>query len=257
MGRALAGRLVAPVALLAALLATAPARAEQPVPPLTGPVVDLTGTLGPGDVARLETLARQARAENGGAGVQLQLLLLRTLDGEAIEDYSMRVAEAWQIGSHQAGNGVLLTVALDDHQVRIEVGQGLEGDLTDAQSGRIIRDVLAPAFRAGRYGDGLYQASVQILGALGALPEGLTVARKAPRAAHPSSLGVLGLVVFFVVLRILSGFGGRRRRSLWGLPWIVGGGGGWRGGGGFGGGGGGGWSGGGGGFSGGGASGSW
>jgi uncharacterized protein len=99
-----------------------------------------------------------------------------------------------------------------------------------------------------------------VLGALAALPQGVDAPRPRP-VSRFSSLGVMGLVILFVVLRIASGFGPRRRRSLWGLPWIVGSGGGWHRGGGFGGGGwgggGGGWSGGGGGFSGGGASGRW
>jgi len=241
----------------AALIGVAPARAAVPIPPLTGPVVDVAGVLGRDDVARLTQLAEAARAQGGGNGVQLQYLVVPSLEGEPIEDLSMRVAEAWRPGSRRGGNGVLVTVSMADRAARIEVGEGIEGGLTDAQSGRIIRDVLVPAFRAERYGDGLYQVGVQVLGALGALPQGVTPVARARPGTRFSSLGVLAFVIFFVVLRILTGFGGRRRRSLWGVPWIIGGGGGWRGGGGWGGGGGGGWSGGGGGFSGGGASGRW
>jgi uncharacterized protein len=218
-------------------------------------VVDQAGLLGRDEVERLSGLARAARAAQGGQGVQLQYLLVRTLEGEPIEDYSIRVAEAWKLGTRGADNGVLVTVAVEDRQVRIEVGGGLEGGLTDAQSSRIIRGTLAPAFRAGRYGDGLYDAGVQILGALGALPSGVSASRPQRPATHVSSLAVLLLFVGMFVFRVLTGFGPRRRRSLWwgGGPW---GGGGPFGGGGFGGGGGG-WSGGGGGFSGGGASGRW
>jgi uncharacterized protein len=235
---------------LAGALAAAPARAERPIPPLSGPVVDAAGLLDRGEADRLAALARAARAEQGGAGVQLQYLLVPSLDGEAIEDLSMRAAEAWKVGSRGQDNGVLVTVAVEDHAVRIEVGGGLEGGLTDAQASRIIRGTVVPAFRAGRYADGLYDAGVQILGALGALPRGLAPVRRARPAVHVSSLGIVFLVIALVLGRIFSGFGWRRRRSLWG-----GGGGPW--GGGFGGGGGGGWSGGGGGFSGGGASGRW
>lgn len=263
MGRAARG---AALAAGFALLAAAPARALVPVPPLTGPVVDLAGILDRGDEARLDGLARAAREQHGGQGVQLQFLTVPSLDGETIEDFSIRVAEAWKIGSRQADNGVLVTVSRDDRAVRIEVGGGLEGDLTDAQSARIIRDTVVPAFRAGRFGDGLYGAGVQILGALGALPANAAMPRRSPPATHFSSLAIVVFVVIFILIRILAGFGYRRRRSLWGLPWILmggggsrwGGGGGWGGGGSWGGGGGGGgWSGGGGGFSGGGASGRW
>ena len=254
MGRV---RALAVAALLAAFASPAPARPEVPVPPLTGPVVDTARLLRADDVRRLEGLARAARAAGGGAGVQLQYLVVRSLEGEPIEDYSIRVAEAWKIGTRGKDNGVLVTVAVEDRAVRIEVGGGLEGGLTDVQSSRIIRGTIVPAFRAGRYGEGLYDAGVQILGALGALPSGVEPVRRAPPTTRLSSLLVLGLFILVFVVRSLTGFGPRRRRHLWwgGGPWIGGGGGGWGGGGGFGGGGG--WSGGGGGFSGGGASGRW
>jgi uncharacterized protein len=139
------------------------------------------------------------------------------------------------------------------------VGGGLEGGLTDVQSSRIIRGVIAPAFQARRFGDGLYDAGLQILAATGGLPPDVA-RRQAARPSHGArfgGLGFIGLFIAFMVLRgMLFGFSRRRRRGFWGGGPFVGGG--W-GGGGFGGGGfgGGGWSGGGGGFSGGGASGRW
>jgi uncharacterized protein len=244
------------LAVALAVAAAAPARAEVQVPPLTGPVVDTAGLLDGASARRLEQLAAAARQGERGQGVQLQYLVVRSTDGEPIEDFSIRVAEAWKIGTKRKDNGVLVTVAVEDRAVRIEVGGGLEGGLTDLQSSRIIRGTLAPAFRAGRFGDGLYDAGVQILGALGALPSGVEARRPVRPATRLPSLGILGFFVVIFIVRSLMGFGPRRRRSLWsgGGPFI--GGGGW-GGGGWGGGGGGGWSGGGGGFSGGGASGRW
>ncbi|BDG10661.1 TPM domain-containing protein [Anaeromyxobacter paludicola] len=261
-------------ALLAILLAAAPAaRAELAVPPLTGPVVDAAGLLDARGARRLDALCRAAREGEGGQGVQLQYLLVRTLDGEPIESFSMRVAERWKIGTKGRDNGVLVVIAVADRRIRIEVGGGLEGGLTDAQSGRIIRQTIAPAFREGRYAEGLFVAGEQILSALGALPSSLRTAPHEDRPAHELPSGLLGLllgllfsfgapaifillVFLFVVSRIFGGLGPRRRGPWGGGPWI--GGGGWGGGGGFGGGSsGGGWSGGGGGFSGGGASGSW
>ncbi len=250
-------RALAVAALVAVASVSAPARAEAPIPPLSGPVVDQAGLLGRDDVRRLEGLARAARGGEGGTGVQLQYLVVRSLDGEAIEDYSMRVAEAWKVGTRGKDNGVLVTVAVEDRAVRIEVGGGLEGGLTDVQSSRIIRGTIVPAFRENRFGEGLYDAGVQILGALGALPSGVEPVRRAAPRARFSSLAFILLFIVVFLVRSLSGFGPRRRRHLWwgGGPWMGGGWGG--GGGGFGGGGGGGWSGGGGGFSGGGASGRW
>jgi uncharacterized protein len=246
------------VVLAALLVAGAPAAAQVPIPPLTGPVVDTAGALDAGSVRRLEALAQAARGQ-GGQGVQLQYLVVGALEGEPIEDYAIRVAEAWKLGTAAQDNGVLVVVAMAERAVRIEVGNGIEGGLTDVQASRIIRNSIAPAFQARRYGDGLYDAGVQILSALGALPQG--VAAPAPRPAPRVHFGSSAILLFFVLsflLRGLFGMGRRRRRSLWwgGGPFI---GGGWGGGrGGFGGGGGfGGWSGGGGGFSGGGASGRW
>lgn len=250
MGRARA-RLAAVVLLLLPLLA----EASLPVPELTGPVVDQAGLLDAGSRRRIEALARAAHAQQGERGVQLQYLIVRSLDGEAIEDFSMRVAEAWKLGSAAEDDGVLLTVAVEDRAVRIEVGQGIEGGLTDVQSSRIIRNTIAPAFRAGRFGEGLYDAGVEVLSALGALPK--DVARHAARgrpAQRLSGLAIVAFIVLSILLRALfGGLGVRRSRHFggWGGPW----GGGGFGGGGFGGGGG--WGGGGGGFSGGGASGRW
>ena len=92
----------------------------------------------------------------------------------------MRVAEAWKLGTKGKDDGVLVVVAVKDRKVRIEVGGGLEGGLTDAQSGRIIRSAIVPAFREGRYGEGLHAAGQQILGALGALPAGDGAGAAAP-----------------------------------------------------------------------------
>ena len=250
------------IVLLAAAL---PAAAEIPVPRLTGPVVDEAGVLDGSWKSRLSDLARAARAQNGGGGPQLQYLLVKTLDGEPIESYSMRVAEAWKLGTKGKDDGVLVVVAVKDRKVRIEVGGGLEGGLTDAQSGRIIRSAIVPAFREGRYGEGLHAAGQQVLGALGALPQGMAqaprrqVQKEFPVPVVGALLGLLFslgspilflLIVAFVIVRALLGLGRRGPRGPWG-------GGGFGGGGFSGGGGGGGWSGGGGGFSGGGASGSW
>jgi uncharacterized protein len=246
--------------LVAALLLAAPSLGlALGVPALTGPVVDQAGVLSGADLRRLETLARSAREVEGRRGVQLQYLLVRGLDGDSLEDFSIRVAEAWKLGDATRDNGVLIVVAVADRKVRIEVGNGIEGGLTDAQASRIIRGAIAPAFRAGRYGDGLYQAGVESLQALGALPEGVRSRSEARQGRVSSRFGgllMVGLAILFFILRAVFGFGSRR--SFWGGGGWGGGGFGGGGGGGFGGGGGGGsWGGGGGGFSGGGASGSW
>jgi uncharacterized protein len=230
-------------------LSASVARAQslRPVPPLTGPVVDQAGLLDPAGRAPLEALALSARGQDEGRGVQLQFLLVPDLGGEPIESFSIRVAEAWKIGTKGKDNGLLFVVARDEHRARIEVGGGLEGELTDARSGQIIRETIVPAFRAGQYGAGLQAAALQALAAVG-----VTTAERAPPLRR-SSRGLSGpVMLLFILPLLLLSLLGRKRRYGYG-PWI---GGGWSGGSGFGGGGGG-WGGGGGGFSGGGASGSW
>jgi uncharacterized protein len=245
---------------VALALAVLPALAapQAPVPRLTGPVVDEAGLLDARWRERLGTLARSARARDDGTGVQLQYLLVTSLRGETIEDFSIRVAEAWKIGTKGKDNGLLVTVAVEDRAFRIEVGGGLEGEIPDALARRIGDQIMRPAFRAGRFGEGLYDAGAQLLTLAGVAPE--EVARQASgrsrgRTGAPAGVGTIFalFVVLWIVGSVFRGFGPRRRRHLWwgGGPFI---GGGW-GGGGLGGGGG--WSGGGGGFSGGGASGRW
>jgi uncharacterized protein len=248
------------LALVAAALTLLPAVAwpQAPIPPLTGPVVDVAGVLDARSRERLAQLARSARARESGEGVQLQYLVVPSLEGEPIEEFSIRVAEAWRIGTKGKDNGLLVTVAIQDRAFRIEVGGGLEGEVPDVLARRIGDQILRPAFRAGRFGDGLYDAGAQLLVLTGAATDEVAAqARGGPRPAPGFPFGAIFalFVILWIVSNVFRGFGPRRRRHLWwgGGPWIGGGGGG-----GFGGfGGGGGWSGGGGGFSGGGASGRW
>jgi uncharacterized protein len=169
----------ATIMLATALVASRPTgalAAETAVPELTGPVVDLAHLLSPSDAARLTDLARRVRADQQGRGVQMQFLVVPTLAGEAIEELAIRVAERWQIGSRGKDNGLLFVLARDEHKVRIEVGAGLEGDLTDAQSSRIVREVLVPSFRARDFGGGFLRAAARALSEMKLpLPPGVVI----------------------------------------------------------------------------------
>ncbi|HEX7487914.1 MAG TPA: TPM domain-containing protein [Anaeromyxobacteraceae bacterium] len=225
---------------------------------MTGPVVDEAGLLDAAEVRRLEGLSRAAWGQPAEHRAQLQYLILKSLQGEDVEGFAVRAFQTWQLGEKGRDNGVLVVVARDDRKIRIETGYGNEGGLTDAQSGRIIRGTIAPAFQSGRYGQGLFDAGVQILSALGALPQDAGRRLAQPSRRQGAGTGVIvGLLALFLLARmIFSGFGPRRRGGFFGGPF----GGGWGGGGGFGGfggGGGGGWGGGGGRSGGGGASGGW
>jgi uncharacterized protein len=224
-------------------------------------VVDEAGVLDARGRSALDALCRAAWEQPAEKRVQLQYLLVRSLEGDDIESYAVRVFEEWKLGDEDRDNGVLVVVAVEDRRVRIETGYGTEGGLTDAQSGRIIRQVIAPAFRQGAYAEGLYEAGVQILGALGGLPQDVSARRARPGAVPPlGASAIIILMIIAFVTRVLTSFGPRRRFSgrrggwgMWGGP-FGGMGGGF--GGGFGGGGGG-WGGGGGRSGGGGASGGW
>lgn len=138
------------------------ARADVPVPPLTGRVVDLTGTLTPATIADLT--ARLAALEQR-KGSQVAVLLVPTTAPEDIAQYSIRVVDEWQLGRKATDDGVLLLVAKDDRAVRIEVGYGLEGAIPDAVANRIIDEYIRPRFRAGDFAGGL-QAGVDRISAL-------------------------------------------------------------------------------------------
>lgn len=129
------------------------------VPALTRPVTDLTATLPPSETATLETRLLALKTETGA---QIAVLLTPTTEPEAIEQYSMRVVEAWKLGQAKIDNGVLLLIAREDRKMRIEVGYGLEGALNDATARRIIGDVIAPRFKQNDYFGGI-QAGIEAM----------------------------------------------------------------------------------------------
>jgi len=251
--------------LVAAGMATLPAptaRAEFGtefvVPSLGSPVVDEAGLLSPSCRARLEQ-ALQAMRSKGGT--QLAVLTVPSLEGLTIEEASIQVVDQWQLGSASEDNGVLLMIAQKERRIRIEVGQGLEGALTDAHSSRIIHEAITPLFRSGDVDAGVtlgvFKIAQRTNPDLDLRPylEGSLRSPSRSRGRRQSSplsnLILLLLAIPFALMRMgMFGGGrfyGRRRGYLWGSS-------GFGGGGGFSGGG---FSGGGGGFSGGGASGGW
>jgi uncharacterized protein len=239
--------------LLAFTLATiaSPPALAQDFPKFTAPVVDAAGAL-PDDVQQqvdAQLLDYQQRSGN-----QVAVAIVKTTGRRSLED-----AREWGVGEEGKDNGVLLFVAFEDRRLRIEVGRGLEGELTDLESGRIIREHITPRLRAGDVGEAIVIGTQEIRRALGDTQVG---AEPAPLAAPQDqsrrpSLNFL-FPLFFLIPMVLGAAGRRRRRQWgWATPIFLGGGwgGGWGGsggsdGGGFGGGGGGG-------FGGGGASGDW
>lgn len=224
------------------------------VPPLSSPVVDTAGMLTASEKQELEDYLL---ALDHQTGVQIAVLTIPSLQGESLEAFSMKTAETWKLGQQGEDNGALLLVALEERAIRIEAGYGLESTLTDAKSGLIIRQVLAPLFRAERYGQGIIEAVRNMAGIATGNEEILS--EKVRNSDEDKPGGNFAGLIFFILFFLLMRGGLGRRGGLLGALFLGSMLGGRRGGSsGFGGGfGGGGFSGGGGGFGGGGASGGW
>lgn len=150
------------LAVLAAAAFAAPSFALD-VPYLTGRVNDEAHLLDAGAARDLESTLKAYEAKTGR---QLVVLTLPSLEGDALEDYSIKVARAWKLGRKGRDDGILILVARDDRKIRIEVGYGLEGTLPDVLCGRIIRDEMTPRFRSGDYAGGLKAAVDAVIGVL-------------------------------------------------------------------------------------------
>jgi uncharacterized protein len=234
------------------------AAAEPSFPALTGRVVDDAHILDAGARAGIERKLADFETKSGR---QIVIATLPSLQGYEIEDYGYRLGRQWGIGQKGSNNGALLIVAPNERRVRIEVGYGLEGTLTDAVSRLIIENGILPRFRVGDFSGGIQRGVDDIIQVLSGDAEDFkrraTAQNRAP--AGPQDLGQFAWVVIILGLWLFFAFRSLRRgRRGSALPWIIPMGGGW-GRGGFGGGGfgGGGFSGGGGSFGGGGASGRW
>jgi uncharacterized protein len=244
------------LAVVALLLGLALAHAALTFPALSGRVVDDAAILSADTRDTLTGLLAEHERQTGN---QVVVVTLKSLQGTTIEQYGYQLGRAWGIGIKGKNNGALLIVSPSTHDVRIEVGYGLEGLLTDAQSKLIIQNVMLPKFRSGDYDGGVRDGTITVLQALGGHPTA-QVSSPAASAEPSGDGGGFHIPIFLIVIILWFVFG----RFFWPL-FFLGGLGGWgRGGGGFGGGGfggggfgGGGFSGGGGSFGGGGASGHW
>jgi uncharacterized protein len=176
------------------LLATPAAGLD--VPPLAGQVVDQARVL---PLSTVESITAQLAAHETKSSNQVAVLIVPTLDGDSIEEFSHRVATAWKLGQKGTDNGVLLLVAIQERKVRIEVGYGLEGVLTDARSAQIIRHEIVPRFRAGDLAGGVMAGVQAILRTI----EGTYQASE--NTASRRDNDVIGQVVTAVIVGLLVG----------------------------------------------------
>jgi uncharacterized protein len=184
-----------PALLLLLLLLALPAHAAE-VPYLSGRVNDLAGVLSNTAASELELLLK---AHEDSTSNQVAVLTIPSLEGEPLEEYSLRVAEAWKLGVKGRDNGVLLLIAREERKVRIEVGSGLEGALPDAVCGQIIRNEIVPRFRRDDYDGGVRAGAEAILKAI----RGEYVAGE--EGEQPElGVAIIGGLVFFCVVGLFT-----------------------------------------------------
>lgn len=175
------------------------------IPPLKERVNDLAGLLHPSTARQLESaLARLEQTDS----TQVVVLTIPSLEGDSLEDFSIRVVEQWKLGRKGLDNGVLLLVAKNDRKIRIEVGYGLEGILTDLTAGRIIRNIMVPQFKMGRFDQGIIEG----VSAIASVVRGEFTAptqdrrQKGRKNTSPGFMGLIALIFFINMLGRVNRF---------------------------------------------------
>ena len=189
--------------LFLALAAGCPALALD-VPRLQGHVNDYADLLSPATEAQLEHVLKTLESTDS---TQIVVLTIESLRGDSLEDFSLRVVETWKIGQKGLDNGALLLVARDDRKIRIEVGYGLEGALTDMTSGQIIRNVIAPRFQQGDFNQGIIDGVGAMVAAVrGEFQASVSASSSGSSRKDPGGLLTTMIFLFFI-------FGSLFRRS--------------------------------------------
>ena len=198
------------VLLVLFLCCTQAALADTEVPELKGRVVDLTNTL---NASYIETLNQRIHSFEQRKGSQIAILIVPTTQPETIEQYSIRAAETWKIGRKKIDDGALLVIAKNDHKLRIEVGYGLEGALTDITSRRIIDEVIAPRFKEGDFAGGISEGLTRMIGVI----DGEPLPKPKPEASHESDIDLMrGLSDFWPFILVGALMVGSFMRAVFG-----------------------------------------
>lgn len=229
------------VTFAAVIVAVAVSAPGLEVPYLSGRVNDQAALLDEAFEGQLEERLRLLEEETGA---QVAVLTIGSLEGDPIEDFSIRVVQTWKLGREGVDDGVLVLVARDDRRMRIEVGYGLEGALTDAQAGRIIDQLMTPRFREGDFEGGVGAAVNAVSAAVRG--EGLELPESRPEAGAPNfatfvfflifglpfinaalaSRGVAGWVLYLFLapffLAIPAAMFGVRVGVIVGIAWLIG-----------------------------------
>lgn len=193
-------------------------QAQRSIPEHGGVWVhDEANVLSAGMKSQIEAILK---AERDSTSNQIAILIIPSLDGDIMEEYSLRVAEKWKLGKKDTDNGVLWLISMNDRKMRIEVGHGLEGRLTDALSSRINRNEVAPNFRRGDYDAGVYAGTMAIIQAI----QGEYVNTDPPRMSKKlrSPWTTLGFIVLIIILASRRRRGGGGGMAMWVLGSMLG-----------------------------------
>lgn len=193
------------LAVLAVVGYTA-AWAEMAIPALTARVTDLTHTL---SAAQVSSIDQQLQALEQRKGSQLAVLIVPTTQPETIEQYSLRVVEAWKLGRKGVDDGALLIIAKDDRALRIEVGYGLEGVIPDAIAKRVVAETIVPYFKQNDYAGGIQAGVNQLVKLIDGEPLPPVKARTQDKASDPMGMLFIVVIIAAVVGQILSAVLGR------------------------------------------------
>lgn len=194
-------------ALALVFLAALPVSALE-VPPLKGRINDYAGILAPAMARQLEDVLKNFETAES---TQIIVLTIPSLEGTSLEDFSLRVVEAWKPGQSKLDNGALLLIAKNDRKIRIEVGYGLEGELTDLVSGRIIRDIITPRFKEGNFDQGVIDGIFTIIATVkGEFTATSSTNRRQNNNGDPGGMFIFLLIIFSMLGKMLHS-----------IPWVA------------------------------------
>lgn len=186
------------------------------VPALTGRIVDNAKIISSQDKMEISSYLKNLEDQTG---IQIAVLTIKSLEGESLEEFSLKTAEKWKLGEKGKDNGALLLVALNERKIRIEVGYGLEERLTDTKCGLIIRNVIIPEFRNGDYSNGIAKGVRNMAGIAGNNTELISKRVSNPESSDGSTSVLAGLMFVFGWFVLFSCIASGRQNHF--LPWII------------------------------------
>jgi uncharacterized protein len=182
-------------------LVFAPRAQAFEVPSLAGPVMDMAGLLPAGSAQQISENLFQFKSKTG---VQIQVLILKSLEDQPIENVAIKVFDQWKLGDQKKDNGILFLIAPTERKLRIEVGQGLEGSVPDIYAKRVISDVVAPLFKSGQFDLGIQSGIAALQNYIVTGDEGLLAPESKQKGKIPSAYLLFGFIGLFFIIFLFS-----------------------------------------------------